>query len=234
MADWQFPGGLGFDGRVDQVLLDEPNMCFPDPTDVAFTPDGRTALVTSSGSNRVAVVDVARLVAMLKAASPHEREHVLPNHLGKPTEFVTTHVTTGASPRGVVVTPDGTTAFVANALDDSLTVIDVKALRAVGRIDLGGPKVITTIRRGERIFHSARNTFNRQFSCHSCHPDGHVDGLTYDIEPTGLAVTRWTTARCGAFSTRPPSSGRVSTRACSASVAPAGGVLHADPALHAG
>jgi cytochrome c peroxidase len=42
------------------------------------------------------------------------------------------------------------------------------------------------VRLGERIFHSADNTFQRQFSCHTCHPDGHIDGLTYDIEPDGI------------------------------------------------
>jgi len=55
---------------------------------VAVTPDGRLALVTSSGSDRVAVVDLAKLILMLEAASEEERERVFPNHLGKPTEFV--------------------------------------------------------------------------------------------------------------------------------------------------
>jgi len=189
LQGWTITNGLGIvwkDGRVDQVLLDEPGMCFPDPTDVAVTPDGRLALVTSCGSDRIAVVDVTKLISMLEAASIYEREHVFPNHLGKPTEFVIAHIRTKDSPRGVLITPDGKTAFTANALDDSLTVIDINRLEAVGRIDLGGPRVITKVRYGERLFHSANITFNRQFSCHSCHPDGHVDGLTYDIEPDGI------------------------------------------------
>jgi YVTN family beta-propeller protein len=189
LQGWTITNGLGIawrDGRTDQVLLDEPGMCFPDAADVAITPDGRLALVTSSGSDRVAVVDVAKLEAILEVASPHERRHVLPNHLGKPTEFVVKHIPTRNSPRGIVIAPDGAPAYVANALDDSVTVIDIKRLEAAGRIDLGGPRVITKTRRGERIFHSARITFRRQFSCHSCHPDGHVDGLSYDIEPDGL------------------------------------------------
>jgi len=192
LQGWTITSGLGIvwrDGRTDQVLLDEPQLCFPDPTDVAFTPNGRWALVTSSGSDRVAVVDVRKLIAMLKQASPYEREHVFPNHLGKPTEFIVTHIATGNSPRGLVVSPDGRTAYVANALEDSLTVIDIEKLAAVGRVDLGGPKVITDVRRGERLFHSARITFRRQFSCHSCHPDGHVNGLTFDIEPDGIGIS---------------------------------------------
>jgi YVTN family beta-propeller protein len=192
LQGWTITNGLGIiwhDGRVDQVLLDEPDMCFPDPADVAITPDGRLALVTSSGSNRIAVVDIQKLVSMLKSSSDYERERVLPNHLGKPTEFVITHIPTKHSPRGIIVTPDGKTAFAANALDDSLTVIDLNRLKPVGRIDLGGPKVITKVRYGERIFHSANISFHRQFSCHSCHPDGHVDGLTYDIEPDGIGIS---------------------------------------------
>ncbi len=69
LQGWTITNGLGVlwrDGRVDQVLLDEPNLCFPDPADVAITPDGRLALVTSSGSDRVAVVDVAKLISMLE------------------------------------------------------------------------------------------------------------------------------------------------------------------------
>jgi YVTN family beta-propeller protein len=192
LQGWTITSGLGIvwrDGRTDQVLLDEPQLYFPDPTDVAFTPDGRWALVTSSGSDRVAVVDVRKLISMLRQASPYEREHVFPNHLGKPTEFVVKHIPTRNSPRGIVVSPDGRTAYVATALDDSLTVINIEKLAAVGRVDLGGPKVITTVRRGERLFHSAGITFRRQFSCHSCHPDGHVNGLTFDIEPDGIGIS---------------------------------------------
>jgi YVTN family beta-propeller protein len=85
--------------------------------------------------------------------------------------------------------PDGRTAWVTNALDDSLTVIDAVTWEPVARVDLGGPPVVTHIRWGEQLFHSADIAFQRQFSCHTCHPDGHVDGLTYDIEPDGIGVS---------------------------------------------
>ncbi len=191
LQGWTITNGLAVvwdDGRVDQVLLDEPDECFPDPTDVAFSPDGRWGFVTSSGADRLAVVDVPKLVEMLESASDYEREHVLPNHLGKPTEFVVKHISTGISPRGVTFDPDGRLAYVANAYDDSVTVIDVEKLEAVDTIDLGGPEEITKVRWGERLFHSADITFRRQFSCHTCHPDGNVDGITYDIEPDGIGM----------------------------------------------
>ena len=189
MQGWVITNGLGIlwaDGRVDQVLLDEPGLSFPDPAGVACTPDGRWALVTSASSDRVAVVDIGKLLAILDAATPEERQRVIPNHMGKATEFVIAHIPTLNSPRGIVVTPDGRTAFVANTLDDSITAIDLLTFQPVERIDLGGPRQITQARFGERLFHSAKITFRRQFSCHSCHPDGHIDGLAYDIEADGI------------------------------------------------
>jgi YVTN family beta-propeller protein len=191
LQGWTVTNGLGIvwdDGRVDQVLLDDPGECFPDPTAVAITPDGALALVTSSGADRVGVVDLARLRKLLEETSPDDREHVLPDHLGKAAEFVTAMIPTGINPRGLAIAPDGKTAYVACALEDSLTVIDIAQRKAVERIDLGGPRVITEARRGERLFNSAGIAFHRQLSCHTCHPDGHVDGLTYDIEADGIGV----------------------------------------------
>jgi YVTN family beta-propeller protein len=191
LQGWTITNGLGLvwqDGSVDQVLLDEPDVAFPDPTGLAITPDGRFALATSAGSDRVAVIDLAKLVSMLRQATPYERQQVFPNHLGKPTEFIVKHIAVRNNPRDILILPGGKTAFVANALDDSLTVLDLERFEVAGRIDLGGPKEITKARLGERLFHSANITFHRQFSCYTCHPDGHVDGLAYDIEPDGIGV----------------------------------------------
>ena len=189
---WTKTNALGVvwpDGTIDQVLLDEPGQYFPDPTDIAMSPDGRLALITSSGSNRVAVVDLEKMNRIIKESSERERKHVIPNHLGKSVEFTISHIPTENSPRGVEITPDGKLAFVANSLSDTLTVIDVDQLKAIETIDLGGPTKITQIRFGEQVFHSANNTFRRQFSCHTCHPDGHVNGITYDIEPDGIGIS---------------------------------------------
>jgi YVTN family beta-propeller protein len=192
LQGWTITNGLAIvwrSGRVDQVLLDEPQMGFADPTSVAITPDGRWALVTSAGTDRVGVVDLGTLLQIIESASPYEREHVLPNHLGPATEFVVKHIRTGANPRYIAVMPDGKNAVVVETLDDSLAIIDLNTFEVVDRIDLGGPKVLTKARFGERLFHSAGITFRRQFTCNTCHPEGHVDGITYDIEPDGIGLS---------------------------------------------
>ena len=69
LQGWTITNGLAVlwkDGRVDQVLLDEPQRYFADVTDVAITPDGRTAVATSAGTDQVAVLDVERLVALVR------------------------------------------------------------------------------------------------------------------------------------------------------------------------
>lgn len=189
---WAITNGLGVlwpDGHVDQVLLDEPNAAFPDPMDVSVSPDGRYALVTAGGSDEVALVDVPSLLTTLTGASPHERTAILPNHLGMSSRFVLKRVAVGHNPRGVAISPDGAHAYVVNALSDSLSVIRMKDFTIEREIALGGPIEITPLRRGERLFHGARNCFGRQFSCRSCHPDGHTNGLAFDIEADRIGLS---------------------------------------------
>ncbi len=191
MQGWVLTNGIAVlwkDGRVDQLLLDEGDSYFADPTDIAITPDGKYAYITGGGVNEVAVIDLKRMKAVLARASDEERKNVLPNHLGVATEYVLKRIPVGHSPRGVKVSSDGRFVYVAEGLNDTISVIDVERQERIRTIDLGGPKKITLQRKGERIFHSAEVTYGRQFSCHSCHPDGGIDGITYDIEPDGIGI----------------------------------------------
>jgi len=188
---WVITNGIGIlwkDGRVDQLLLDEFDHHFADPTDVAITAKGRYAYVSGGGVNAVAAIDVERMKEVLNRASSEERESVLPNHLGVPNDYIVKRIEVGRGPRGLVASPDGRFVYVADALDDAVSIIDTAKQERVGVIDLGGPKEVTLERMGERIFHSAEATYGCQFSCHSCHPDGGIDGITYDIEPDGIGI----------------------------------------------
>ena len=192
LQGWTITNGLAVvwkEGRVDQVLLDEPQRYFADVSDVAFTPDGRRAVITSGGTDQLAIVDVEKLVALIRRTPEADRRDVLPNWLGASSDFVLGRVAVKHNPRAVAVAPDGASAWVVNTLDDSISVVDLASQRVAARVGLGGPDRVTHVRWGEQLFHSARITFQRQFSCATCHPDGHVDGLTYDIEADGLGVS---------------------------------------------
>ena len=163
----------------------------PTSTDVAFTPDGRQALVTSAGTDRVAVIDVEKLVGPARGGRPtRDRRDVLPNYLGA-LGGVRGQRTSASkdNPRGIAVAPDGATAWVANTLDDSVSVIDIARHEDRGahrprRADGGDAHPL-----GRAALPQRRITFQRQFACATCHPDGHVDGLTYDIEADGIGVS---------------------------------------------
>lgn len=189
MQGWVITNGIGViwkNGRVDQLLLDEVDDFFPDPTDLVITRDGKYAFVTGGGIDSVAVIDLLKMKALLQSATDQEREEVFPNHLGLSMEYVIKRISVGKSPRGMCLSPDGKYLYVADGLDDAVSVIDIEKLERVRIIDLGGPKEITLERWGEQIFHNASVTYGNQFSCHTCHPDGHIDGITYDIEADGL------------------------------------------------
>mgnify|MGYP002260427512 CR=1 FL=1 len=49
-------------------------------------------------------------------------DRVLPNHTGKPSEFLVKHIPTQTAPRGLTLSSDGRTAYVAGMLDDAVTV----------------------------------------------------------------------------------------------------------------
>jgi len=188
---WMITNGIGVlwrDGRVDQLLLDEMDSYFADPTDLVITPDGKYAYVSGGGIDAVAVIDLEKMKRTLRNANENRRQKVLPNHLGTAAEYVVKRIAVGRNPRGLTVSGDGRFVYAADALDDTVSVIRVAKQERIAVIDLGGPKEITPERFGERVFHSAEITFGRQFSCHTCHPDGGIDGITYDIEPDGLGV----------------------------------------------
>jgi YVTN family beta-propeller protein len=191
MQGWVITNGIGVlwkDGQVDQLLLDEPDRYFADPTDLVITPDGKYAYVTGGGVDAVAVVDLRKMKRLLAETGEERRKNELPNHLGISVKYVLKRIPVGRSPRGLAVSKDGRFVYTADGLDDTVSVIDTARQQRVAVIDLGGPREITLARKGERIFHSAEVTYGRQFSCHTCHPDGGIDGITYDIEPDGLGV----------------------------------------------
>jgi YVTN family beta-propeller protein len=172
--------------EVTEVLLDDVDFYYAGTNGVAFTPDGRYALVTSSEAAVVSIIDTIKLQRFLRRAHAGD----LPNRLDAAHEFVVRRLPTGSDPTAVVVSSDGHFAYVANRLDDSITVVDISKLEVKPKIDLGGPKQGSALRRGEQLFHDAHFCFQAQFACATCHPDNHVDGLAWNLETPQLGRDR--------------------------------------------
>ncbi|HAQ17859.1 MAG TPA: hypothetical protein DCR40_01345 [Prolixibacteraceae bacterium] len=168
------------DGRIIQLLLDEPNAFYPDAFDVVITPDGKKAFVSNSGVDCISVLDMDSIRALIAASTP-EMLNSCANNLGISSRFVVKRIPTGANPKGLALSPDGKKLYVAEQLQDRISVINTESLETIATIDLGGPKKITVARRGKRLFANAGHTFQNQYSCYSCHPDYHEDGLVYNM-----------------------------------------------------
>ncbi|HEY5914209.1 MAG TPA: hypothetical protein VJA21_26780 [Verrucomicrobiae bacterium] len=186
---WVMSSGLAVtdlkSGEVIQMPLDEANDYFSDPSAVAVDPGARRAFVASGGSDVVSVVDLERLAKWLGRASVAEKQEAIYD-LALSSEYVIGRIPTKRNPRQVVVSGDGSKIFVAERLEDTVLVADARTLQPLGRIVLGDGGQSDPIRRGERVFTSSAYTFQHQFSCRSCHPDGHVDGLSYDFDGDGI------------------------------------------------
>jgi YVTN family beta-propeller protein len=168
-------------GGLVQVPIDELDRYYALPWGVAIMPDKSKIFLTTAGSQSVTVIDVSRVLATV-------RKHGQPfvNDLSAAADYVTARIPVGHNPRGVVLSPDGKRLYVANRLDDDIAVIDTTSEQVVSTIDLGGPRKVDALRRGERLFYTAEFAFQGQFGCSNCHLDATIDGLQWDLEPDGF------------------------------------------------
>jgi YVTN family beta-propeller protein len=172
--------------QVTQVVMDDIDYYFATNSGVAFSPDGRRAVVTSADADTVSILDTARFAQRLRQVPAEE----LATRLDSAATFVVKRLAAGHNPTAVAISPDNHWAYVTNRLDDSVTVVDLAQAQIASTIDLGGPREITLMRRGEQIFHSAKFCFQGQFACATCHPNSHLDGLSWNIETPQLGRDR--------------------------------------------
>jgi YVTN family beta-propeller protein len=89
-------------------------------------------------------------------------------------------VSLGGRPTELAVSPDARRVFVADELSDTISVVDVKEARRTAEISLGPLPELSLADRGERLFYDGRLSHDGWMSCHSCHTDGHSNGLLND------------------------------------------------------
>lgn len=168
-------------GQPVQIPIDELDHYYALPWGVVITPRKSKIYLTTAGSESVTVIDVAHLLHTVKT-----RPKPFINDLSAAADYVVTRIPVGHNPRGVLLSADGKRLYVANRLDDTISIIDTTADKVTGTIDLGGPQTPDAVRRGERLFYTADFAFQGQFGCANCHLDSTIDGLQWDLEPDGF------------------------------------------------
>jgi len=167
------------------LLLDEITQYYSNPYDIAVTPDGRFAYVSCSGADEILVVDLAKAIKLIES-TPEKERGLLRSRLGLSRRFIAAKIAVGANPSGMAISSDGKMVYVANRLDDSVSVISTATNSVTSVMRLSAESGISQLRRGEILFNSASICFQGQFSCASCHPEGHTTGLSWDLEDDGL------------------------------------------------
>lgn len=182
--------------------LDLRTQGFANPEGVAISPDGSKAYVAHAGADLVSVIDLPTLLEVVNdhvrdrrppdgpSAGQHSPKGYQAEDLRLTRRYVRTRIPVGANPRGLAVSPDGKFVAVANRLDDSVSLIDAATDSVVAVISLYNERPPegddALIREGEKLFHSGKLSYSSQFSCASCHPDGHTDGLNWDLPADGF------------------------------------------------
>ena len=168
-------------GGTVEVPLDELERYVSQPFGVAIAPDKSRIYVTSGGSEMVTVIDVQRLLRFI-----HAHPAPFAQDLSASANYVAARIAVGLNPRGLALTGDGRKLFVANRLDDSISVIDTRSNRVASTIKLEGRKDISAVRHGEQTFYTARYSFQGQIGCANCHIDSTFDGIEWNLEPDGF------------------------------------------------
>ena len=172
-------------GKPVEIPLDELERYASQPFGVAIALDKSRIYVTSGGSEIVTVVDVPRLMRFLHSR-PRPESGSFAQDLSASANYVVTRIPVGRNPRGVALSRDGRRLFVANRLDDTISVIDTRANLVFSTITLAGPTTISVMRRGEQTFYTARYGFQGQIGCSNCHIDSTFDGIQWNLEPNGF------------------------------------------------
>ena len=104
----------------------------------------------------------------------------------------------GRAPQGLVVSADGSTLYVQNFMDRTVSVLDLRPLSQQGLLSMPALATLSTINNeahlgaqlfaGKQFFYDAKDTRlarDNYMSCASCHNDGSHDGRVWDLTAAG-------------------------------------------------
>jgi YVTN family beta-propeller protein len=175
----------------EHISLPEADRPVGLPWDAALAKGDTELWVVNAGSNDVSVLDIS---------NPS-----LPRRLA--------NIPVAHNPRGIVLGPDGHTAYVNNTLAGTVSVIDADVYTVTGVITVTDIPLPPLLLNGKRLYHSSARpdlAQARWISCNTCHIEGEHDGRTWLLQFTGdvplgarPVITRNTTSLLGMLETYP-------------------------------
>jgi YVTN family beta-propeller protein len=193
-----FNGETG--GYVNTVLLDDVDLGAANPWGVAVSPDGKNLIVAHAGTREISVIDREALHARLDKAARNEKVTEVTKSAADVPNDLSFLVTVRRrvkldrdGPRGLAVA--GGAVYAALYFEDALASValgDATAKPSV--VALGAPVDLSKdrVRRGEMLWNDGTACFQHWQSCASCHPDGRVDALNWDLMNDGIGNPKQT------------------------------------------
>jgi DNA-binding beta-propeller fold protein YncE len=143
------------------------------PTALAFDPSGNFMWVAAFGTDRVAQVstngNVLGFVEVAQASG--QGSNVDPVHK--------------RGPRGLALNSAAQTLYVLNRITNSISILSTGLLTELSEIPIGFNPTPNAILQGRGFLYDAKLSGNGTASCASCHIDGDIDKLSWDLgDPT--------------------------------------------------
>lgn len=165
---------------IDYSILPNPAAlatALAQPTAVMFDPGGTFMWVAAFGTDRVAKVDTnGKVLSFIDTGPP-------PGTPANPS--------TKRGPRGLALNPPAQTLYVLNRISNTISVVDTSTNFVVNEIPVGAfDPMPTAIRLGRGFLYDAKLSGNGTGACASCHIDGDMDHLAWNLgDPGGDMVT---------------------------------------------
>ena len=179
------------------VLLDDVDLGAANPWGVVCSPDGKYICVAHSATHEVSLIDQAALLAKLSKVPRRDESKLsddeyeaLPENPANDLSFLggirQRIKLKGNGPRGVAIVNGN--LYAAEYFSGSIAVIPLAGTEhAAQSLPLGPTQPMTPERQGEMLFNDAVTMCFQQWqSCSSCHPDGRMDAVNWDLLNDGI------------------------------------------------
>ena len=175
------------------------------PWGAAINGDSTKLWVTLAGVREVASVDLTALHQRLSGYTQAQRADLLRNlsDLHSDGTIKRTPLTSVEGTRGVALSPDGKTLAVAAYFSGKVLLLSAADISVSKTIALPDNPAEDQIRTGERSYYSALNCYQTWLSCSSCHDEGRMDTLNWDLQNDGTGNPKQTKSHIYSSKTPP-------------------------------
>jgi len=140
------------------------------PRDMAVSANGSTLYVTAFGSSKVGVFSTAALES--NGFTPSESAHIR---------------VSGGGPSGLALDEGRKQLYVLTRFSNSISVIDLSRKAEVSIAAMHNPEPASVVRGRPFLYDAFRGSSHGDSACASCHIDGDMDHLAWDLgDPTAL------------------------------------------------